>query len=396
MTGAEIIARNSAVLIQLYGRQPLALARGRGCEVWDADGRRYLDFFAGVAVNNLGHCHPAVVEAVRRQAGELLHVSNHYHSAVEGELAALLVEHSFAERAFLCNSGAEANEAAMKLARRWGSLHGGGRFEILATHGSFHGRTFATVTATGQEKYHQGYLPLLPGIRLVPYDDVDAMAAAIGRETIAILVEPIQGEGGVVVPRPGYLRALRELCDRHELLLLLDEIQTAFGRTGRLFAHEHEDIVPDVMTLAKALGGGVPIGAMLTTERIAAAFTPGSHGTTFGGNPLACAAAVAAVRALAEPALLEHASAMAAHLRAALEQIAGRRARVTAVRGMGLMQGLVLDGPGAGVVAACLQGGLIVNCTADRVVRLTPPLVVSRRELDEGLAILDEALGGRP
>ena len=392
MTSADIIARNTAVEIQLYGRQPVALARGQGCVVWDADGKRYLDFFAGVAVNNLGHCHPAVVEALRQQAGQLLHVSNHYHTAIEGELAELLTTVSFAERAFLCNSGAEANEAALKLARRWGSLHGGGRFEILATHGSFHGRTFATVTATGQEKYHQGFLPLLPGIRLVPYDDLAAMAAAVGRETIAILVEPVQGEGGVVVPRPDYLRGLRELCDRAELLLVLDEIQTAFGRTGSLFAYEHAGIVPDVMTLAKALGGGVPIGAMCTTDRIAAAFTLGSHGTTFGGNPLACAAAVAAVRALAQPALLEHARAMGAHLQHALERLAQRHATVREVRGMGLMWGLVLDRPGAGVVRRCLDAGLLVNCTAEHVLRLTPPLVVTRPELDEALTILDRAL----
>jgi acetylornithine aminotransferase len=392
MTSAEIIARNAAVEVQVYGRQPLALARGQGCVVWDAEGKRYLDFFAGVAVNNLGHCHPTVVEAVRRQAGELLHVSNHYHTAVEGELAELLTRISFAERVFLCNSGAEANEAAMKLARRWGWLDGGGRFEILATHGSFHGRTFATVTATGQEKYHQGYLPLLPGVRLVPYDDVDAMTAAVGPQTVAILVEPIQGEGGVVVPRPGYLRALRDLCDRAGLLLILDEIQTAFGRTGRLFAYEHEAVVPDVMTLAKALGGGLPIGAMCTTDRIAAAFTPGSHGTTFGGNPLACAAAVAAVRTLADPALLEHARTMGATLRAHLDRLAAHHRAVREVRGSGLMAGLLLDRPGADVVRRCREHGLLVNCTAERVIRLTPPIIVRRDELDEALAILDRAL----
>jgi acetylornithine/N-succinyldiaminopimelate aminotransferase len=393
MTSAEIIARNQAVEIQLYGRQPLAIARAEGCAVWDADGKRYLDCFAGVAVNNLGHCHPAVVEAVRRQAGQLLHVSNHYHTAVEGELAALLVEHSFAERAFLCNSGAEANEAAMKLARRWGSADGGGRFEILSTHGSFHGRTFATVTATGQEKYHQGFLPLLPGIRLVPFGDAVAMAAAVRPETVAILVEPIQGEGGVVVPPPGYLRALRELCDRREMLLILDEIQTAFGRTGRLFAYEHDGIVPDIMTLAKALGGGLPIGAMVTTDRIASAFTPGSHGTTFGGNPLACAAAVAAVKTLAEPALLEHARAMGEHLHAELARLAKKHARVREVRGRGLLAGLLLDGPAADVVGICRERGLLVNATADRVLRLTPPLVITRADLDEAVAILDVALG---
>jgi acetylornithine aminotransferase len=360
--------------------------------VWDADGKRYLDFFAGVAVNNLGHCHPAVVEAVRRQAGELLHVSNHYHTAIEGELADALVRVSFAERVFLCNSGAEANEAAMKLARRWGWMHGDGRFEILATHGSFHGRTFGTVTATGQEKYHQGYLPLLPGIRLVPFDDVDAMAAAVGPQTIAILVEPIQGEGGVVVPRPGYLRALRDLCDRAGLLLIFDEIQTAFGRTGSLFAYQQDDVVPDIMTLAKALGGGLPIAAMCTTDRLAAAFTPGSHGTTFGGNPLACAAALAAVRTLADPAVLEHAGAMGASLQAHLHRLASRHPIVREVRGRGLMGGLLLDRPGADVVRRCLEGGLLVNCTADRVVRITPPIVITRDELDEGIAVLDRAL----
>jgi acetylornithine/succinyldiaminopimelate/putrescine aminotransferase len=280
----------------------------------------------------------------------------------------------------------------MKLARRWGWMHGDGRFEILATHGSFHGRTFATVTATGQEKYHQGYLPLLPGVRLVPFDDVDAMTAAVGPQTIAILIEPIQGEGGVVVPRPGYLRALRALCDRAGLLLVLDEIQTAFGRTGPLFAYEHEDVVPDIMTLAKALGGGLPIGAMCTTERIAAAFTPGSHGTTFGGNPLACAAAVAAVRTLADPAVLEHARAMGAALHAHLDRLATRHRSIREVRGRGLMGGLLLDRPGAEVVKRCLEGGLLVNCTAERVVRITPPIVVTRAELDDGVAVLDRAL----
>jgi acetylornithine/N-succinyldiaminopimelate aminotransferase len=392
MTSAEIIARNVAHEIQLYGRQPIALARGEGCTVWDADGKAYLDFFAGVAVNNLGHCHPAVVDAITRQARTLLHVSNHYHTEVEGELASLLCTHSFAERAFLCNSGAEANEAAMKLARRWGSMHGGGRFEILSTHGSFHGRTFATVTATGQEKYHQGFLPLLPGIRLVPYDDVPAMAAAIGRETIAILVEPVQGEGGVVVPDASYLRELRALCDRHELLLVLDEIQTGFGRTGPLFAYERAGIVPDVMTLAKALGGGVPIGAMVTTDRLAAAFTPGSHGTTFGGNPLACAAAIASVRTLAQPTLLAQAAEMGVVLRAGLERIATKHPRVQQVRGVGLMLALALDGPAAPVVRACLDRGLLVNGTAERVVRLTPPLVVTPDEIERALGLLDQAL----
>jgi acetylornithine aminotransferase len=333
-----------------------------------------------------------VVEAIRRQAGELLHVSNHYHTAVAGELADLLCRHSFADRAFLCNSGTEAVEAAMKLARRWGAQRGG-RYEILATHGSFHGRTFGALTATGQEKYHEGVRPLLPGVRLVPYDDLSAMESALAPETVAILVEPIQGEGGIVVPHPEYLRGLRLLADRHDLLLLFDEIQTGVGRTGTLFAYEQACALPDVMMVAKALGGGVPIGAVCATEQAAAAFTPGAHGTTFGGNPLTCAAAIAALRTIAEPSFLEHVTAMGRRLRAGLDALAARHPRVTMARGLGLMQGLVLDGPGGDVVARCLEGRLLVNCTAERVIRVTPPLVITPDEIDEGLAILDGALG---
>ncbi|MCW5892817.1 MAG: aspartate aminotransferase family protein [bacterium] len=392
MTSEQIIARNRAFEIGLYARFPVAFVRGDGARLWDADGRSYLDFFAGLAVNNLGHCHPAVVEAIRHQAGQLLHVSNLYHSAPVGELAELLCTHTFAARAFLCNSGAEANEAAMKLARRWGSDDGGGRYEILATVGSFHGRTFGTLTATGQEKYHQGFRPLLPGIRLVPFDDLAATEAAIAPETVAILVEPIQGEGGVVVPGPEYLRGLRALCDRRKLLLILDEIQTGLGRTGTLFAHEQAGIVPDIMSVAKALGGGVPIGAMLTTATLASVFTPGSHGTTFGGNLLACAAAAAAVRELAKPSLLEHVRTIGARFQAGLARLAARHPRITAVRGTGLMWGAILDGPGRDVVERALDRGLLINCTADRVLRFLPPLVLTEAEMDEGMAILDEAL----
>jgi len=390
MTNAEAIARNAAVEMGVYARQPVAFVRGRGCELWDADGKRYLDFFAGLAVNNLGHCHPAVVSAVHEQVATLIHASNVYHTLPGGELSALLCRHSFAERVFLSNSGAEANEAAMKLARRWGSNDGGGRFEILATTGSFHGRTFGTLTATGQEKYHTGFLPLLPGVRLVPFGDVRAMDAAVHDETVAIMVEPIQGEGGVVVPPPDYLPGLRELADRRKLLLILDEIQCGLGRTGRLFAHEHAGIVPDVMTLAKALAGGLPIGATLTTARVAAALTPGAHGSTFGGNPVACAAAVASVKALVDPALLENVRRVGAHFRARLEAIRG--AGIREVRGMGLMLGAELDRPGAPVVARCLRDGLLINCTADRVLRFLPPLVITGAQVDEGFAILERAL----
>jgi len=391
MTNADVVALAAAHELPVYARQPVAFVRGRGAELWDANGKRYLDFFAGLAVNNVGHCHPAVVSVIREQAGMLLHASNVYHTLPATELAALLCRVSFAERVFLCNSGAEANEAAMKLARRWGSRDGGGRFEILATTGSFHGRTFATLTATGQEKYHMGFLPLLPGVRLVPYGDVDAMADAVRDETVAIMVEPIQGEGGVVVPPPRYLAGLRELADRRRLLLILDEVQCGLGRTGRLFAHEHSGVTPDVMTLAKALGGGLPIGAACTTAPVAAAFEPGAHGTTFGGNPVACAAALAAVKILADPALLEHVRMVGERLRGRLQAVAAR-AGIREVRGLGLMLGAELDRPGAAIVHRCLEDGLLVNCTADRVIRLLPPLVITQAELDEGFAILERAL----
>ena len=391
MTNAEILAASAAHEIGVYARQPVAFVRGRGAELWDADGKRYLDFFAGLAVNNLGHCHPAVVEAVRAQATTLLHASNVYYTAPAVELAALLCRHSFAERVFLCNSGAEANEAAMKLARRWGSEHGG-RYEILSTTGSFHGRTFATLTATGQEKYHQGFQPLLPGIRLVPYDDAAAMASAVRDETVAILVEPIQGEGGVNVPAPGYLPRLRDLADRHELLLIFDEVQCGMGRTGRLFAHEHVGVPPDILTLAKALGGGLPIGATCTTARIAAVLTAGAHGTTFGGNPVACAAALAAVDELARPALLQHVREVGAYFADRLRALAAKLPVIREVRGVGLMLGAELTRPGAAVVERCLRDGLLINCCADRVLRFVPPLVVTRAQVDEGFAVLERAL----
>jgi acetylornithine/N-succinyldiaminopimelate aminotransferase len=362
VTNAEVMARNAAYEVGVYARQKVAFVRGRGAELWDAEGKRYLDFFAGLSVNNLGHCHPAVVEAVQKQVATLIHASNVYHTVPGGELSALLCEHSFAERVFLCNSGAEANEAAMKLARRWGAKNGGGRYEIIATTGSF------------------------------PFDDLAAIADAVRDETVAILVEPIQGEGGVVVPRPGYLPGLRELATRKKLLLIFDEIQCGLGRTGRLFAHEHAGITPDVMTLAKALAGGLPIGAMCTTADVAAALTPGSHGSTFGGNPVAAAAGVAAFRALADPALLGHVRAVGAHFRTRLEALAEKHGMIRQVRGMGLMLGAELDRPGAPIVERCLAAGLLINCTAERVLRFLPPLVITRDEVDEGFAVLERAL----
>jgi acetylornithine aminotransferase len=391
MSADAVIASSRTHEFGVYARQPVVFARGRGCELWDTDGKRYLDFFAGLAVNNLGHCHPAVVSAVQEQAATLLHTSNVYFSLPATELCARLCRHSFAERVFLCNSGAEANEAAMKLARRWGSSQSDGRYEILSTTGSFHGRTFGTLTATGQEKYHTGFLPLLPGIRHVPFGDLAAMRDAVRPETVAIMVEPIQGEGGVVVPPADYLPGLRALADEKNLLLIFDEVQCGLGRTGKLFAYEHAGITPDIMTLAKALGGGMPIGAMCTTAKIASAFTPGAHGTTFGGNPVASAAACAALQVLADDKLLANVRTMGDHFRHRLEALAGRGG-IKAVRGVGLMWGAELDRPGANVVKRCLEEGLLSNCTADRVLRFLPPLVIRRAQIDEGFGILERAI----
>ncbi|MCS6926039.1 MAG: aspartate aminotransferase family protein, partial [Candidatus Binatia bacterium] len=298
MTNADIIALNTKYLCGTYPRFPVAFVRGQGCRLWDADGKPYLDFFSSLAVMNLGQCHPAVVKAVQEQVATLTHVSNLHHTLPQARLAELLCTHSFAEKVFFCNSGAEANEAAIKLARKFGAEKRDGRYEILTALGSFHGRTMATVSATGQEKVRQGFAPLLEGFRYVPYDDLEAMETAVSDRTIAILVEPIQGEGGVHVPRLGYLKGLRELCDRRGLLLIFDEVQVGMGRTGTLFAYEHEGVAPDIMTLAKALGGGIPIGAMLTRAEIAESFTVGSHGSTFGGNAVACAAGLAVMDTL--------------------------------------------------------------------------------------------------
>src|SRR5512145_1175746 len=338
MNSEQWIARADQVIMKTYGRYPIVPVRGKGCELWDADGKRYLDFLAGVAVNNLGHCHPRVVRAIQEQAATLIHCSNYYHIPQQIELAELLCSRSFADRAFFCNSGAEANEAAIKLARKYSrDKFGPERYEIITAAESFHGRTMATVSATGQEKVQRFFDPLLHGFKHVPFNDAAAIAAAVTPNTCAVMLEPIQGEGGVNVPAPGYLKAVREICDRHNLLLILDEVQTGLGRTGRLFAHEHFGVAPDIMTLAKALAGGAPIGTMLARAEIAASFTPGTHGSTFGGNPLMTTAALAAVRTLLEDGLLERAVEMGDYLLAALKTLGKKYPFVTEVRGIGLM-----------------------------------------------------------
>jgi len=392
VTNREIIELSDQTQVGVYARYPVAFVRGRGARLWDADGREYLDFFTGLAVNNLGHGHPRVVAAIREQSERLLHASNVYYNEPAARLGKLLTQHSFADRVFFCNSGAEANEAAIKIARKYGAENLEGRYEILTTFGSFHGRTIATLSATAQEKYQAGFHPMLPGFRYVPFGDVAAMADAVREQTLGILVEPIQGEGGVNVPPEGYLRRLRELCDERRLLLLLDEVQVGMGRTGSLFAHEHEGIRPDIVSLAKALGGGLPIGAMLTTNEIARSFTTGAHGSTFGGNPLACAAGAAVVEALIEEHVLENCREMGRRIRERLERLRSALPMIREVRGRGLILGAELDRNGRPFVGAALEQGLVINCTAERVIRLLPPLTITAGEVDEGMAILEKVL----
>jgi acetylornithine/N-succinyldiaminopimelate aminotransferase len=393
MSSAEIIALSDRYLFPTYARTPLALVRGAGTRVWDADGKAYLDFFSSTVVTALGHAHPAIVRAIDEQARKILHVSNLHYCEPQARLAERLVTSSFADRVFLCNSGAEANEAAIKLARKYGHDHCDGRYEVVTVLGSFHGRTMATIAATGQEKVRTGFEPSMPGFRYAPFNDVEALEAAITPRTIAIMLEPIQGEGGVVAPADDYLCRVRELCDRNGLLLILDEVQTGMGRTGTLFAYEQADVSPDIMTLAKGLGGGVPIGAMLAAEPVAQSFAAGTHGSTFGGNALTCAVATAVLDTIAADGLLEHCRSMGARLRDGLERLAAKHGVIRDVRGRGLLLGVELADPGAPIVDRCLAAGLIINCTVSRVLRLTPPLIVREDEIAQALDILDEALG---
>ena len=392
MNNLEIAALTDKYVARTYARIPIALVKGKGTKVWDADGKEYLDFLAGIAVNNLGHCHPAIVRAIREQSKKLLHVSNLYHILPQSELARQLCHHSFAERVFFCNSGAEANEAAIKLVRRYGLEKLGGRHEILSTHNSFHGRTLATLTATGQEKIRAGYDPLPSGFRQVPYNDLAAVEEAIDeKKTAAVLVEPIQAEGGVNVPDAAYMRALRELCDQRGILLIFDEVQTGMGRTGTLFGYEHFGIKPDIMTLAKALGGGLPLGAMLAREEIAASFGPGSHASTFGGNPVACSAGLIVLQTLLDGAL-DNCRQMGKYFFRGLEDLQNRFSFIREVRGKGLMIGMELEIEGSKVADNCMQEGLLLNCTAYKVLRFVPPLTIKRNEIDRGLDILEKVL----
>lgn len=383
-------------LMNTYARLPISVVRGRGSKVYDLEGREYLDFVAGIAVSVLGHGHPDVIAAIQKQTQHLLHASNLYYTEPQTKLAKMLVGHSFADRVFFCNSGAEANEAAIKLARRYAHRkYGAERYEIIAMLQSFHGRTMATLSATGQEKVQKGFEPLLPGFTHVPFNNLSAVEQAVSGKTAAILLEPVQGEGGVRVADKSYLKGLRELCRQKDILLIFDEVQTGIGRTGTLFAYEQLGVAPDIMTLGKGLGGGLPIGACLATEAAAAAFEPGSHASTFGGNPVCCAAGLAVLRALIEGRVLDHGRRMGDYLAHGLQDMKDRLPIVKEARGLGLLQGLELTVDGKPVVTDCLARGLLINCTADRVLRFIPPLIISQADIDRLLDLLNQVLGKR-
>lgn len=377
-----------------YGRFPITLVRGEGCRVWDEEGREYIDFVGGIAVCALGHSSPIVSKALEEQSKKLVHVSNLYYTRPQVDLARLLVENSFADRVFFCNSGAEANEAAIKLARRFSKgKFGANRHRIISMTGSFHGRTMATLSATGQDKIKNGYDPLLGGFKFVPFNDIRSLEEAVDESVCAVMVEPIQGEGGVVCPDPGYLKEVRELCEERDLLLIFDEVQTGMGRTGRLFAHEHFGVTPHIMTLAKALGNGLPIGAMLSIEALSTAFGPGSHATTFGGTPLVTAVAGAVVRSLLEDGLLDNCMRMGEYFKERLREIQARYDFIKEVRGYGLILGMELEKEGAPIVNACMEKGFLINNAQPRVLRFIPPLVVGKEEIDLLIETLDGILG---
>ena len=389
MKTQETIDMFDKYVIANYPRLPRVIVKGEGCYMYDADGNKILDMFPGWAVSAIGHCHPKVVEALRKQAGTLLHIDNTFYSEPQGQLAKLLSERAFGGKCFFCNSGAEANEAALKLAR----LHTvQEKYKFITAEGSFHGRTLAAMTATAQPKHHEGLLPLLPGFVYVPFNDVAALEAAFSDEVAAVMVEPIQGEGGINIAAKEYLQAIRQLCDENAALVIFDEVTTGIGRTGKWFGYQHFDVEPDIMTMAKALGGGVAIGAMMAKEEVAASLVPGKHASTFGGNALACAAGVATIEAIEEGNLLENATELGKYTKDELEQLKQKHSIIESVRGIGLMIGVQLTSPGTEIVDKCLENGLRINCTQGTVLRFMPPMIATKEQIDQAVDILDTVL----
>lgn len=380
-------------MFQTYSRFPITLVRGEGCRVWDDEGKEYLDFVGGIAVCALGHSSALVSRALEEQSRTLVHVSNLYYTRPQTELARLLVENSFADRVFFCNSGAEANEAAIKLARRYSAEKSGPqRYVIVSMNGSFHGRTMATLSATGQVKVQAGYDPLLQGFKFVPFDDLKSLDQALDESVCAVMLEPIQGEGGVVCPDPDYLNGVSILCKKRGALLIFDEVQVGMGRMGRLFAHEHYGVTPDIVTMAKAIANGLPMGAMLSTEELSQAFGPGSHATTFGGTPLVTAVSLAVLKSLLQDGWIDNSRVMGGYFKEELEKLALKYDFIREVRGMGLILGMELDRPGAPIVTVCMKEGFLINCVQENVLRFLPPLIVKKEEIDLLIEVLDRVL----
>ena len=378
---------------QTYGRYPIALIRGKGTKVWDKNNKQYLDFVSGLAVNNLGHCHPAVVSAIKKQADKLLHVSNLYHIEPQSQLAEQLTSLCFADKFFFCNSGTEAVESAIKLARKFSFDQGHPeRTEIITMQNSFHGRTFGALSATAQKKYHTGFQPLLQGFNYVSFNNIQAVKKKISKKTCAVLVEPIQGEGGVNIPDPSYLKELKLLCKNNGILLIFDEVQTGFGRTGSLFAHQLFKTKPDIMTVAKALGCGVAIGALGATNRVMKSFVPGTHAATFGGNPLACVAALASLKVITGKGFLKNTLETGAHFIERLTELEQEIPIVKNVRGKGLILAVELKKPGGEVVLECMENGFLINCIRQNVLRFLPPLNVTRKDINSLMSVLQKSL----
>ena len=393
MRSTDIFLDEQKYIFQTYARFPVLITKGKGMYLTDNEGKQYLDFLSGIAVNALGHCHPAVVNAVKNQAKKLSHTSNLYYTIPQVKLAKKLAQLSGLNKSFFCNSGAEANEAAIKLARKYAKENlGSGKFEIITMHGAFHGRTLATLTATPHEKFHKGYEPLPEGFKYVDYNDIEALRKAVDEKTCAILVEPVQGEGGVQVPAPGYLKEIRTLCDKMNILLVLDEVQVGMGRTGKMFAFQQEGILPDILTLAKTIGAGLPLGVMMASEKVSKGFVPGSHGSTFGGGPVVCEAGLAVLETIEKKRLLENVTAMGAYLLSELKKLKEKHPEIRAVRGTGLICGIELDIPGKDIVSKMLRRGFLINCTSDKVLRFLPPFIVARKHINDMIQALDSVL----
>lgn len=393
MTTDELMALADKYIMATYKRFPIVLVRGQGARVWDSNGKEYLDFVAGIAVCSLGHSHPKVAAAIKRQVEILTHVSNLYYIEPQIHVARLLVENSFADRVFFCNSGAEANEAAIKLARKYAYENmAGGKYELITMHDSFHGRTLATVTATGQTKFQIGFSPLPEGFKYVPFNDIKALEEAISEHTCGIMLEPIQGEGGVKIPDDEYLSKVRKICDDRGLLMILDEVQVAMGRTGTLFAYEQYNVRPDIVTLAKAVGNGFPVGVMMATNNVASAFQPGNHASTFGGNPLAMAASLATIDTIMNEGVLDNVKKIGSYIMKRLHELKNKCPVIKDIRGRGLIIGVELTIEGAHIVKECMDRGVLINCTGGNVLRFVPPLIITEEDVDVVVDVLGEVL----